>query len=266
LVRYTPLEAGEYKITLQWDAWTIPGSPFVAKVVDVGAVRLISGVSDEQLRGWQTDRLAWLVELNEKQELRFDLNQAGPGKLSVSVQSASVNVPVEVEQAYEIGVASFSPTLAGEYTVEARWQELLIAPFPMRLVAENLEAVREAEQNQVTVSGRGLREARCGQLAQFQVTVASEPVQAPRARLELSEVDGEEVEVTLEPVAVLVEAVDTHIFSCTYQPPVAGRYALHVMVSEQHVRGSPFMVQVMFHSVLIIRFDAHSTVFVLASI
>lgn len=75
IVKYTPVEVGQFKIFVKWNNRDIPGSPFISYVVNPEKVRIIGG--------WQSIldfRNVLNLKLFEEKVINFDTTEAGPGK------------------------------------------------------------------------------------------------------------------------------------------------------------------------------------------
>ena len=74
LVKYTPVEVGQFKIFVKWNGRDIPGSPFISYVVNPEKVKIVGG--------WQSvlDYYNTLnLKLYEERVINFDTSEAGPG-------------------------------------------------------------------------------------------------------------------------------------------------------------------------------------------
>ena len=248
-VRYTPPEVGVYKIALTWERWTLPDSPFTVKVIDVSSIRLLDGIPDEYVRrsasaGVKPSSI-WQVQLGDDCELRFDVSRAGPGRLTANIKSQSQTLPVTIDGPHN-GVCNvrFKPVVEGEYTIEIHYGDVMVEPFPVWFKAVNLVALRDAEQSKIVLSGRGLREARCNQIAQFVVKLGAQPLEPPRVRLVPLGINDVDDTTGGQDVPVQVDNVDAKTFTCSYQPMVPGDHQLSIVVNGQPLRGSPFTVNV----------------------
>ncbi len=77
LVKYTPVEVGQFKIFVKWNNREIPGSPFISYVVNPEKVKIVGG--------WQSilDYYNTLnLKLYEERIINFDTSEAGPGTFS----------------------------------------------------------------------------------------------------------------------------------------------------------------------------------------
>jgi len=74
IVKYTPVEVGQFKIFVKWNNRDIPGSPFLSYVVNPEKVRIVGG--------WQSIldfRNILNLKLFEEKVINFETSEAGPG-------------------------------------------------------------------------------------------------------------------------------------------------------------------------------------------
>lgn len=124
-VSFTPSEAGDHVVNVQWDSKSIPSSPFTCVVTDPKKCAVTgSGLS----RGYLGDSMTFSVKTNK----------AGPGELSVDVDGPNGSVPVEVKDAgggvFEV---TYVPKDTGSHTVSALWSNGPIpgSPFAVSVLA-----------------------------------------------------------------------------------------------------------------------------------
>jgi len=72
LVKYTPVEVGQFKIHCKWNDRDIPGSPFISYVVNPEKVKVVGG--------WQSildHSNVLMLKLYEEKTINFDTSEAG---------------------------------------------------------------------------------------------------------------------------------------------------------------------------------------------
>ncbi|XP_021372145.1 filamin-A-like isoform X4 [Mizuhopecten yessoensis] len=228
---YVPVEVGVFNLQLQWNGKNIPGSPFHPKIVDPRKVKIYGG--------WQTlmdsqERVKLIV--GEEKRLVFDVSQAGPGILKGEVQGPSSSLPVIVD-GHTVGqnVICFTPEEEGNHYIHLFWAERTLPSSPFIGYAVRLSA----DANKVILTGRGLKEAKVREEAEFVIDGS----QAGPAFLSAGV-----PEVTLSGVRAEINnrvvSLGNGRFHCTYTPIIPGAYLLHIVWNGRQLKGSPYKVNV----------------------
>ena len=91
IVKYIPEEVGHTAIHVFWNNTEIPGSPFQARIIDPKQVKLQGGWDGER------DVLKGFVEMERDVErtLCFDTRMAGPGKMSMKVDTKLAKIDIK---------------------------------------------------------------------------------------------------------------------------------------------------------------------------
>ena len=104
---------------------------------------------------------------------------------------------------------------------------------------------RDPDPSKCYATGKGLEEAVVGEKSIFHfnaVNFKDEPCNEPLNSLQcelVSEVGGTTVRCS-------VEKTEQNQYDITYQPTLSGMHQLHIKISGQHIRGSPFFIAVKF--------------------
>ncbi|XP_078614623.1 filamin-A-like isoform X5 [Branchiostoma floridae x Branchiostoma japonicum] len=230
-VTYVPVEVGIFDITLKHGGQEIDGSPFHPTVIDPRKVRAKGG--------WNTflgsnGRLTLFV--NERYTLPLDAAEAGPGKMSSMVRGPTGEIPVDIEKRNDgMHFVSFTPVADGEHVVDVNWSDLPIARSP---IYGDARASRDAlvSHEKVVVRGRGLREAKVGEEAEFIIDGSEAGPGTPEVMMSglKNDIDVRMVPMTDRP----------NSYRCYYYPKVPGAYLLNITWSQRQVNGSPFRVSI----------------------
>ena len=216
LYRYTPKLPGVYQVSVTADGKHLPGSPYLVPYTDVPQPEkcfvLEPGIDKAQVGKWS--------------EFTVDCSGAGPGNLSVEVQSPSGIVDHEIEplpnNQFKV---RFHPTVIGSYVVSAQWTGVPINNSPFTCQVSN--------PAKCIASGAGISGAKLGEPVEFTVsTVGTGPgsletvVYGPK---------GEKIQLEVQ------QDDDKTIYM--YTPESGGSYLIDVKWDGFPIRGSPFRVK-----------------------
>ncbi|CAE1275410.1 FLNA [Acanthosepion pharaonis] len=230
-VTYVPVEVGLYDVQVKWNSKEIQGSPFHPKIVNARKVRVVGG--------WQhfmdSDEHVHLV-VDEMKKIPFDISEAGPGKLTAEVQDPNnIWLPVHIDTSSDgKNILAFIPKAEGNHLINVYWTEhpLVGAPFLGNAVVKYPTAIHD--NSQVTLSGRGLKEAVVREEAEFYIDGSKAGPGKP--------------EVTLTGVRSEIDIIKKHLgngrYYCTYIPVLPGGYLLHITWNNRQLKGSPYKVSV----------------------
>ncbi|XP_069103435.1 filamin-A-like isoform X2 [Argopecten irradians] len=223
---YTPVEVGIFTLQLQWNGKNIPGSPFHPKVVDPRKVKIYGGW--QQLMDSQ-ERVKLIV--GEEKRLVFDVSQAGPGIMKAEVQGPSSSLPVIVDS-HTVGqnVICFTPEEEGNHYIHLFWAERTLPNSPFIGYAVRVSA----DANKVILTGRGLKEAKVREEAEFVIDGSQAGSGVPEVTL-----SGVRAEISNR-----VVPLGNGRFHCTYTPVIPGAYLLHITWNGRQLKGSPYKVNV----------------------
>lgn len=216
LYQYVPKLPGVYQVSVTADGKHLPGSPYLVPYTDVPqpekCIVLEPGIDKAQVGKWS--------------EFTVDCSAAGPGNLSVDVQSPSGAVDHETEplpnSQFKI---RFRPTVVGLYTVSVEWTGSPISNSPFTCQVCN--------PAKCIASGTGISGAKLGEPVEFTVsTVGTGPgsleavVYGPK---------GEKVQLEVQ------QSDDKTAY--VYTPESYGSYLIDVKWDGFPIKGSPFRVK-----------------------
>lgn len=216
LYKYVPKLPGVYQVNVTVDGKHLPGSPYLVPHSDVPqpekCVVVEPGIDKAQVGKWS--------------EFTVDCSAAGPGNLSVDIQSPSGIEEHEIEPLpnnhFKI---RFRPTMVGSYVVNAKWTDSPISNSPFTCQVSN--------PAKCIANGAGISGAKLGEPVEFTVsTVGTGPgsleavVYGPK---------GEKVELKVQQ--------DNDKTAYTYTPESYGSYLIDVKWDGFPIRGSPFRVK-----------------------
>ena len=216
LYRYVPKLPGVYQVSVTADGKHLPGSPYLVPYTDVPQPEkcfvLEPGIDKAQVGKWS--------------EYTVDCSTAGPGNLSVDIQSPSGTVEHEIEplpnNQFKV---RFHPTVVGSYVVRTEWTGSPISNSPF--------TCQVSDPAKCIASGTGISGAKLGEPVEFTVsTVGTGPgsleavVYGPK---------GENVQLEVQ------QGDDKTVY--IYTPESYGSYLIDVKWDGFPIRGSPFRVK-----------------------
>lgn len=211
---YTPQSAGEYNVSIKAKGKHIHGSPFSAKVSGEGRKRsqyAIPATSEVGLGGANVD-LA---------------NSVGILKLPSGTTEPCLLKKMDDGR---LGIASFTPKSKGTYQVEVKSGGKSISGSPFKIAVGDHEV---ASASKVKVTGAGIQNAEANKENEFAIDISN----AGFGSLAVSVEGAHRSDVEMKPV-------DKHHYTVNYKPHEPGIYLLNVRFADDHVSGSPFMINV----------------------
>lgn len=216
LYRYVPKLPGVYQVSVTMDGKHLTGSPYLVPYTDIPqpdkCFVVEPGIEKAQVGKWS--------------EFVVDCSTAGPGNLSIDIQSPSGTVEHEIEPLPNSQFkVRFHPTVVGVYVVNAEWTGCPISSSPFTCQVSN--------PAKCFASGTGISGAKLGEPVDFTVsTVGTGPgsleavVYGPK---------GEKVQLEVQ------QDDDKTIYM--YTPETYGSYLIDVKWDGFPIRGSPFRVK-----------------------
>ncbi|XP_030388027.1 filamin-B isoform X2 [Scaptodrosophila lebanonensis] len=204
---FVPRVVGEHRVNVTVNGLATAGSPYAAKVYDVGAIK-VKNVSS----GTVGKPVTFLVETS----------QAGPGNLEVTVNGGRVPTSAQAQGQHTYAI-SFTPREAESHTVELRFnsQDVPGSPFTCRVAAA---ARIQSPETMDKVS--------VGRLFEFVVESDTKPtveVLGPARR---------SVPVKIDPLPTGMS------YNVKFEPVEVGDHSVEVRLpSGGHVEGSPFLLK-----------------------
>ncbi|KAM8931054.1 filamin-B isoform 2-T2 [Pelodytes ibericus] len=220
-VRYTPVQQGRMKVSVNYGGDPIPRSPFtvgVAAPLDLSKIK-INGLESR-------------VEVGKDQAFTVDTKDAGgQGKLDVKVSSPgrkSVPCLVEPVAGKECSTAKYIPKEEGVYSVDVSYDGNPIPGSPY-----TVEAMLPPDPTKVKAYGPGLQGGLVGKAAEFTIDTKG----AGTGGLGLT-VEG--------PCEAKIECSDNGDGTCSvsYLPTTPGEYFVNILFEETHIPGSPFQADI----------------------
>lgn len=211
--KFMPMNPGAYEISIKVKGKHIKGSPFTSKISGVGRKRS-------------------QISLGDSSEYSLKIMDADMVNLTGTIKTPSGNIePCFLKKLVDgsLGVASFTPKVTGAYTINVMSGEKHIPNSPFNISIKDEEighpgkvkvsgACEKAEANTTNILTVDCKEAGYGGL--------SVAIDGPHR----SEI-------------VCVEHKD-NVYTIDYSPHEPGIYILNIRYADDHVAGSPFLVDV----------------------
>lgn len=212
---YTPMSAGEYNINIKAGGKHIHGSPFSAKVSGgEGRKRsqCASAATSEIPLGSQNVDLANLI-----------------GTMKLPNGSTEPCLLKKMSDG-QLGVASFTPKTKGTYQVEVKSGGSNIAGSPFKINVGDNEV---ASPGKVKVTGNGLQTAEANKQNEFGIDISK----SGHGSLAVSIEGAHRSDVEMK-------HADKKHYPVSFKPHEPGMYLVNVRFADDHITGSPFMVNV----------------------
>lgn len=203
LVKYTPVEVGQFKIHVKWNDREIPGSPFISYVVNPEKVKVIGG--------WQSIldySNTLMLKLYEEKTINFDTSEAGPGTLKASILAPNgTKLPLRLTSQAQQYSLNFTALYEGEYKIHLMWDNYQLPNSP--IIAKTGQ---QSDMNKIELSGNGLTDAKINQESEFVIdgSRAGEIYGLPEVKMSGTRCDTE----------VRIMQLGHNIYRCTYTPQV----------------------------------------------
>ncbi|XP_074658485.1 filamin-A-like isoform X4 [Tubulanus polymorphus] len=227
-VTYIPVEVGMYDITIRWNGKDIPGTPFHPAVVDVRKVQAVGGWNhiidaNDQIH----------LRVNDEKIIPLDTSNAGPGRLRAEVAGPTGTLPVTIDDKYNgMHHIRFVPVAEGKHIIKIYWSDIPLPRTPLTGIAVRQEL--PVDHTKVVLIGRGLKEARVKEEAEFMIDGSEAGPGQPEVKM-----SGVKADIDVKTVPIGDDK-----YRCTYIPVLPGAYLLNIHWSDRQVRGSPFKVNV----------------------
>ena len=219
-VEFTPSEGLDYTLTIKYDDFNIPGSPFKLVLGDATKCRMEGEGTIE----------AWLNEQN-----RFTVNaeDAGPGQLKVKVEGEGEIVDPDVSMSADaVFEVAYQPSRCGMYSVSVKWGNLDIPGSPFQVKCR-----KRISASEIHITNPAA-EAYIGKRIKLRLVAEGEEInQEENFTVFVRSSEGEEFPGT-------AERGDGGSCVCTINPPpTVGVYELHILWNGEHIPRSPFLVK-----------------------
>ena len=226
-IRFTPREFGDHLVNVRFDGAHIPGSPFKIRVG--GA----EGYADK-VRAYGPGLSSGKV--GESAEFTINALEAGSGALALSVDGPAkvkMNCSENPDGTYQV---TYSPVLAGEYTIKIKFAGEDIPGSPYNVCIHPADGYRsDSDASKCTIRGAGLHRAVLGQPNSFTVNASN----AGRGSLMVG-VEGPAIPAK----EITVKHTGSNVYAVNYALEEPGTYILKVLWGDKHIPGSPFHVTV----------------------
>lgn len=215
---YTPTEAGDYHIDIQYGGVHIPNSPYTVEVSPSTDVSKVKAYGPGLESGLTTDMWA---------EFFVDYKEAGDGEPAVEVQGPGGGENLEVVDAGP-GLKKYryfiDPEEAGEYTVKVDFADQAVPGSPFKVMAN-----WKTDASKVKASGPGLEGGISGDWTEFNIDMTK----AGEGALGL-QIEG--------PCEAQVDVKDNQDGTATvcYNPVEPGAYNISILFAEKPIPGSAF--------------------------
>ena len=222
-VVFSPTEGLNYMMSVKYDEIHIHGSPYKIALGDASLCRT-EGEGLEQ---------AWSSRWNK---FRLDVEDAGPGELSVNIEGEDLeefegseieqNISSIDENHYEV---AYQPVYPGRYWITVKWGKVNIPGSPF-----DINCRRPLEPSQFTVDSVLL--VHHEKPAHLAVTCDALIEESDKMTVSIHSDQEEKFPGEVE------RNSGDRSYTCTICPPQLGKYFVYVLWDGKHVVGSPFEI------------------------
>ena len=229
-----PVSIGEAPVSVTWDQWIVPSTPFTVYVCDVS-----------QCSAYGRGLTSGVGKTGEQFEFTVKATRAGPGELVVKVQGPKAVYTAKVtktgEDTYNV---TFTTSEIGQHMIDVRW-----AGFPIPNSPYKVDFTKRIDASSFAGSGVGtciaLRPAKCslvgsvGDLLKnglLQVKLSGEGFKSKT-------VGPSEFKPVATQALVSVVEGKKGTYEIQYCTPKAGQFSLSIVVDEIEIPGSPLRIQ-----------------------
>eukprot|EP00794_Sanderia_malayensis_P010826 gene10826-11978_t len=222
LIKYVPHNTGLYGLYISINDETLPGCPYVAKVLDPNSVSISSTQQKEDNQIYAAPECP--VALNA------DISKCGSDYGSFSAQTIGPHnntvLTQLIENSENVVTFAFIPPTVGLYHTDIFWNNRKLAGCPYTIVV--------CDPDKCVAHGEGLHQARLNEAACFDVTTIGA---GPGKVTASAECNGEQLPVELK-------QTDADTYNASYYPDSLDQLTVNVAFNDVPVRGSPFYVNV----------------------
>ncbi|XP_070173163.1 filamin-B-like isoform X5 [Littorina saxatilis] len=210
-VEYVPIEAGDYKVNVEFYGKAVKGSPFISKAYNTGKLRVYN-MPQYCLPG---------------NPVTFDIDaaKAGSGNIEIRVNGGRVACSVE-NRGNHCFVASFVPEDVQTHIVDMSFNDQEVEGSPWKVHVIDAQSIRVATAGReiVPVSIPASFSIKCGNYPTDQITVNIQDPEGSSLPFEKTTDSSEDLVVT-------------------YVPKQVGDHQISVRCGGQDVNGSPFVAK-----------------------
>jgi len=220
VIKYMPKMIGLYGLFININGENLPGCPYVARVVDPGAVV----VSSKQQNA---DNEVYILP-GGKAEFTVDVSRSGPGTMSAVTTGPHNSItPTQIEQNDDGSMCIvFNPQTVGIYHTDIFWNKRKIYGSPYTIFV--------SDPGKCVAHGEGLYQARLNEAAGFEVTT----IDAGPGKVSGYVVCRD------EKIPVEIIKTEDHTYNGQYYPDCLGTFQVHLFYNSTSIRGSPFVAKV----------------------
>ena len=252
-ISFRPTQVGLYQVSLEYNNRPVGGSPYQVNVIDPKKVL----VNDEEIG---SDGLLQL-KVGHQNRIDIDTTAAGPGKLRAEVRDVEGEMITDIASVDNQGYGKYqiviTPKHAGNLKIYLYWADQVVpSAYPLLALAKGeahgrpvhgyqeahtSRTLREIDNDaggRVMVRGDGLRKAALKTPAEFIIDASEIPKSKVTSMLIGDKAD----------IPVRLQHLGNNVYKATYTPLQGGDYELHVLVDGEHVKDSPFPVNILSHS------------------
>lgn len=209
IISYTPRWVGTYDIMIHCGSQPLAGSPYHPVIVDPSAVRIIGGWS-QYLD--DNGRLKLPCKLN------FDTANAGPGYIDCIISGRKISAEKNGSRMrLDLSSEGLGP---GEHDFAVTFANISLPEVPKIAIAAG---------DQVILTGRGLAQAQCGEVATFNIDGSRAGPGNPEVTLHAAESN--------LPIPVMLSLAGDKMWRAQYTVNAPGNYYLSVLWAGRPVKG-----------------------------
>ena len=248
-VTFIPKGPEIYDAAIQWSGKPIKGSPFKVDTRPTLHPELVRCSTPH------------FTDVNEPVDLTVDTRKAGPGKISAKCNDESgAELATEVEQMIspDLYKVSFLPKAHGVYNLSVFFEDTEVrgSPFPVKLkpvnemidmammasVEESINIPEEFLQSVPSENGKEGESAQSDELTVYigqplNLAVDAEDKEKKNGKLAVAVLGAQTGQASAD-----VSKNEDGTFNVYFNPTVPDRYTVEVTLEDEHIPGSPFVV------------------------
>ena len=238
-----PSTPDRYILELKLNGENLPRTPFIVHYI-------LPPTDASKCRILELENIPAQPQPNHEIRFKVDCNGAGPGVLKIlssspptSKESSKLEAKLAREDHSCIVDISYTPSVPGLHILDLLWSEEIIpgSPLHFSVVIQKEEILLERKIRgsfQATTARSGvsiLKEFRRTQTFGRSVQFHLSTIHTGPGTLRLS---------STGPGKAEVKVVDNKdgVYSCEFNPTVPGKYHLNILWNEEHIKGSPYLL------------------------
>ena len=226
-----------YTLKVKLNGENLPRTPFIVHYI-------LPPTDASKCRILEVENIPMQPQPNREIHFKVDCNGAGQGVLKIisgspitSKESGKLEAKPTEKDPHVFDI-SYTPAVPGLHILELLWSEKTIPGSPLYLCVEKEEVLLERE---IKGSFQGTR--RLSVLKEFRRTQKfGDPVQFHLSTIHAG--TGSLRFSCTGPGKAEVKVIDNKdgVYSCEFRPTVAGKYQLNILWNEEHIKGSPYLL------------------------